>query len=132
MPLPNDIIFCIMGFAATKPVVWMASSKKDLRAFPQAARRRAGYEVRQVQMGLEPTDWKPMRTVGEGACEIRVRIGGEHRLIYVARFMEAIYVLHVFEKKTQRMVRSDLELARARYRDLVSRRSQRGGRASGK
>ena len=71
-----------------------------------------------VQVGREPDDWKPMRTVGPGACEIRVRDReGAFRVLYVARFRKAIYVLHAFQKKSQKTSRRDLELARARYRD---------------
>lgn len=112
-----------------KPAVWMASSRKDVRAFPDEARARAGYEVYRVQLGLEPTDWKPMSSVGDGVREIRVSTGREHRLIYVAKFAEAIYVLHAFEKKTQKTARADLDMARTRYRELVSRRAQQSGRA---
>lgn len=81
-----------------KPVVWVGSSRKDVRAFPDDARAQAGYEVYRVQTGLDPTDWKPMSSVGDGVREIRVRRGREHRLIYVAKFAEALYVLHALEK----------------------------------
>jgi phage-related protein len=71
-----------------------------------------------VQVGREPDDWKPMGTVGPGACEIRVRDReGAFRVVYVARFRKAIYVLHAFQKKSQKTSRRDVELARARYRD---------------
>ena len=67
-----------------------------------------------------------MPTVGAGVYEIRVRDGGRaFRSFYVARFEEAIYVLHVFEKKTQKTSRADLDLGRSRYRDLVQRRQTR-------
>lgn len=70
-----------------------------------------------VQMGREPADWKPMSVVGPGACEIRVKDdSGAFRVIYVARFAEAVYVLHAFQKKTQRTARTDLYLAARRYR----------------
>ncbi len=105
-----------------KPAVWIASSKKDVRAFPDDARARAGYEVYRLQLDLEPTDWKPMNSVGVGVREIRVHTGREHRLIYVAKFVEAIYVLHAFEKKTRKTTRADLETARTRYRQLLIRR----------
>jgi phage-related protein len=113
----------------TKLAVWIASSRRDLRAFPDDARARAGYEVYRVQQGLEPTDCKPMSSVAEGVREIRVHTGREHRVLYVAKFVEAVYVLHVFEKKTQRTARADVELARARYRQLVLLRNQQGGQA---
>jgi phage-related protein len=75
-----------------------------------------------VQEGLEPNDWKPVPDVGPGVQEIRIHIDGEHRVFYVARFAEAVYVLHGFEKKRQRTPKRDLELARSRYRDLMGAR----------
>ena len=107
---------------AAKPAVWMASSRRDVRAFPDDARLRVGYELFRVQMGLEPTNWKPMRSMGVGVREIRIRTGSEHRLLYVAGFAEALYVLHAFEKKTQRTTNPDLDLARSRYRELIALR----------
>lgn len=59
-----------------------------------------------------------MPTVGSGACEIRVREeSGAYRVIYVARFEDAVYVLHAFQKKSQKTARLDLDLAKQRYRD---------------
>ena len=77
---------------------------------------RAGYELFMVQVGREPADWKPMPSVGPGACEIRVRdVSGAFRVVYVARFADAVYVLHAFQKKTPKTALRDLELARNRY-----------------
>jgi phage-related protein len=83
-----------------KPLRWLASSRRDIRAFPPAARRIAGLQLLRVQQGMEPTDWKPMTGVGAGVREIRVHTETEHRVCYVARFAEGIYVLHAFEKRT--------------------------------
>lgn len=76
-----------------------------------------------MQHGLAPHDMKPMRAVGPNAAEIRVHAAGEHRVIYVAKYVEAIYVLHAFQKRSQRTRQGDIELARARYR-LVERTRQ--------
>ena len=58
-----------------------------------------------------------MHTIGSGACEIPVRdAAGAFRVIYVAKFEDAVYVLHAFQKKTRQTSRVDLELARERYR----------------
>lgn len=112
-----------------KPVVWMGNSHKDLTAFPDDARGDAGHELHQVQLGRQPGDWRPMPTVGPGAREIRVRsaIGGrtEHRVVYVARFPEAVYVLHAFQKTTRKTRRQDVETARRRYRDVLKLRGNR-------
>lgn len=93
---------------------------RDLRAFPEAAKREAGHQLDRVQQGLEPDDWKPFQTVGDGVKEIRVRDAtGAFRVMYVAKFADAIYVLHCFQKKTQQTSQQDIDLARDRYRDLL-------------
>jgi phage-related protein len=87
----------------TKSVEFRGSALDDLRAFPAAARREAGHQLDQVQNGREPDDWKPMNTVGQGVREIRIRdVAGAFRIIYVARLADAVYVLHCFQKKTQK------------------------------
>ena len=109
-----------------KPIRWMGSSRKDLVAFPVDARRWAGFQLWMVQAGLAPIDWKPMQSVGPGAMEIRVHRGGEFRVLYVARFREAIYVLHCFQKKTARPGHTDLDMARRRYNEVISTRKAEG------
>jgi phage-related protein len=103
-----------------KPVEFRGSALDDLRAFPASARREAGHQLDQVQHGREPDDWKPMTTVGPGAQEIRIRdASGAFRILYVAKFLDAVYVLHCFQKKTQKTGKADLDLAKGRYRDLA-------------
>ncbi|MGK9451826.1 type II toxin-antitoxin system RelE/ParE family toxin [Acidithiobacillus caldus] len=105
---------------ALKPIVFLGSSLDDLRAFPLSARREAGYQLDLVQRGMEPDDWKPMNSVGSGVQEIRIRdTMGIYRVLYVAKFADAIYVLHCFPKKTQKTRKADLDLAGQRYRDLL-------------
>ena len=106
--------------ARVKPVEFWAGALDDLRAFPAAARREAGYQLDQVQQGRDPDDWKPMSTIGQGVREIRIRdADGAFRVIYVAKFETAIYVLHCFQKKTQKTSREDIALATRRYKDLL-------------
>lgn len=103
-----------------KPIEFRAGSLDDLRAFPLEAKREAGYQLDRVQNGDEPDDWKPMNTVGRGVKEIRIRDeAGAFRVIYVAKFAEAVYVLHCFQKKTEKTSKHDLDLAAKRYRDLL-------------
>lgn len=83
------------------------------------ARQRAGLELRRVQAGRLPVDWKPMPDIGPGVSELRVRARGAYRVIYLAKFAEAVYVLHAFEKKSRKTARLDVELAKQRYRNLV-------------
>jgi phage-related protein len=104
-------------------LLWVGTSLERLRAFPAGARREAGYQLFRVQSRLEPVDWKPMPAVGSGVVEIRIHERGEFRILYVARFEEAVYVLHAFSKKTQKTRVADLELAK---RNLVAVIDHRG------
>ena len=107
-----------------KPLAWLGASLDDVRAFPEDARRAAGYQLGRVQQGLLPSDWKPMATVGPGVMEIRVHTRVQHRVFYVAKFDEAVYVLHAFEKRTRKTPTSEIELARKRLADLARRRAR--------
>ncbi len=104
------------------PVAFLGSSLDALRSFPDAVRRDAGFQIERLQRGLDPDDWKPMKTIGPGAREIRLRAAsGAYRVIYVAMHEDAIYVLHAFAKKTQATSKRDLELAATRFRQLMRR-----------
>jgi phage-related protein len=81
---------------------------------PATVRRELGFDLRRVQRGELPRDWKPIPSVGGGVVEIRVHVGGAFRLMYVARHVEGIYVLHVFQKKSRKTASLDIALARAR------------------
>lgn len=102
-----------------KPLQFIGTSLDDLRAMPADVRQAMGLELMRVQYGGMPLDFKPMPTVGAGAYEVRVRDGsGAFRTIYVAKFANAVYVLHAFQKKTQKTARVDLEIAALRYRSI--------------
>lgn len=103
----------------------MGDSLDRLRNFARDAKQEAGHQLWLVQAGEEPSDWKPMPSVGLGVNEIRVRAGGPVRIIYTAKFAEAVYVLHAFEKRSRKTARPDLELARVRFRRLVQERRER-------
>jgi phage-related protein len=106
-----------------KPLFWVGSSLEDLRAFPEDARRDAGHFLRLVQQGLEPPDFKPIGSVGHGVYEIRIHTRLEHRVFHLAKFTEGIYVLHAFQKKTQKTPASELELGRRRLKQVLQERS---------
>jgi phage-related protein len=99
-----------------KTLKFVGSSLDDLANFPLEARRATGFELWQVQRGLNPSDFKSMPAVGTGAYEIRVHVLGEWRVIYVAKFDDAVYVLHAFHKKTQKTRKEDIDLAARRYK----------------
>jgi phage-related protein len=92
-----------------KKVVWLGSSSKRIRDFPAQAQHIAGKQLRQVQRGELPLDWRPMPIVGPGSIEIRVHQPQEYRVIYVASYPDAIYVLHCFAKKSQSTPLNDLK-----------------------
>jgi phage-related protein len=106
--------------AGVKPLKFRGSSLQDLRGFPEAARRESGYQLDRVQNGLEPEDFTPMPIVGAGVKEIRVKDeSGIFRVFYVAKFEDAVHVLHCFQKKTQKTAKSDIALGSKRYAELV-------------
>jgi phage-related protein len=98
-----------------KRIVFLGDSLEVLRSFPDSARRAAGFQLDRVQRGLPPDDFKPLGAVGRGVHEIRIRDrSGAYRVVYIATLAAAVYVLHAFQKKTQRAPKADLELARRR------------------
>jgi phage-related protein len=106
-----------------KPVRFLGDSLQCVRDFPVDARQDAGYQLDKVQRGLQPDDYKPMPTIGRGVEEIRIRDdAGSYRVIYTARLADAVVVLHAFQKKTQRTSRRDIELAKARFREMMKDR----------
>jgi phage-related protein len=102
-----------------KEVRWHGSSRSDVEAFPNDARREAGYQLFQVQIGENPSDWKPMPSIGPGVREIRIRqASGAYRIIYLTTIGDVIHVLHAFQKKTQATTKRDIDLAKARLRQI--------------
>lgn len=109
-----------------KEIRWAGSAYEDLLRFPDEARRQAGFQLGKVQAGQEPEDWKPFDEVGPGTREIRIRdASGIYRVMFVAKFEEAIYVLHCFQKKTQATSLYDKHIAETRYRAVANRRKAR-------
>lgn len=108
-----------------KEIRWVGSSYQDLLAFPKDARKEVGFQLGKVQAGLEPADWKPFNDVGAGVKEIRIKeTSGIYRVMYVAKFEEAVYVLHCFAKKTQVTRKHDQTIAEVRYRAVVEARKK--------
>jgi phage-related protein len=110
-----------------RPITWVGTSLKDVRGFPADARRKAGHELFMVQIGLAPSDWKPMSSIGPGVMEIRVHTQVEHRVFYVAKFSEAVYVLHAFRKAGRSTPKPDLDQGRRRLQEVVRSRRRGGG-----
>lgn len=114
-----------MSKMQTKPLVWLGDSLEAVKSFSIEAKKETGHELGLVQEGREPSDWKAMESVGAGVKEIRIRVEKAYRVLYVAKFAEAVYVLHGFEKKTQRTPKADIDLANRRYRKLVNERKMK-------
>ena len=106
----------------SKVLTWLSDSLSVIKSFSDAAKREPGHQLGRVQEGHAPGDWKPMESVGPGVREIRIRMEKAYRVLYVAKFSEAIYVLHAFEKKTQKTSKADLDVASSRYRQLAAQR----------
>ena len=103
-----------------KPIRFLGDSLKRLREFSEDVRQDAGFQLDKVQRGEPPDDFKPMPSIGKGVEELRVwGDSGTYRVIYTARLADAVYVLHAFQKKTQATAKSDIELPKARYTELV-------------
>lgn len=102
-----------------KPLVFLGDALERLKDFPEPVRKEAGVQLHKVQLGFDPSDWKPMATIGPGVREMRIREeSGAFRVIYVARIEDAVYVLHAFQKKTQQTGKRDLDLALSRLRQI--------------
>jgi phage-related protein len=104
-----------------KEIRWVGSSFRDLLAFPEEPRKLAGFQLGKIQAGLDPDNWKPFDIVGAGTREIRIKdTNGVYRVMYVTKFVEALYVLHCFQKKTQTIGRQDKTIVEMRYRAILN------------
>ena len=112
-----------------KPVEWLGSSKEDLKQFPDPVQDRIGFAVYQAQIGLKHRDAKPFTGLSSGVLEIVSRHDGDtYRAIYTVQFKTAVYVLHAFQKKAKRgiktpkpeidLIRRRLKAAKQHYRDV--------------
>jgi phage-related protein len=107
-----------------KPVEWRGDSSDVIRSLSEDLRDDLGYMLHQVQTDRTPSDFRPMPTVGAGVYELRASDSdGIARLMYIAKFAEAVYVLHVFQKKTQKTPQKDIDKAAKRLRDLMRERN---------
>ena len=111
---------------AEKPIAWRGSSWRDIKddkIFTLNARKEAGHQLSQVQAGLEPDHWKPFEEVGAGTKEVIIDVDdGWFRVMYIAKFPEAVYVLHCFKKKTNTTSKKDKEVAAIRYKAVIQER----------
>jgi len=104
-----------------KGIEFLGTSLQVVRGFPIPAKREAGHQLDRVQRGLDPMDWKPVKSIGQGVREIRIQHEGQYRVIYVASFESVIYVLHAFKKKSQKTNRRDLDTAKRALQEVLER-----------
>lgn len=98
----------------------MGNSLDCIRDFPEKARKATGIQLLRIQNGLDPHDWKPMKTVGVGVREVRIHANGEFRVFYIASIGNDLYVLHAFQKKTEKTSQKDIDLAKWRFKKIGS------------
>jgi len=102
-----------------KDLYFVGSSLDEIKKFPVDAKREAGFQLDRVQHDLEPENWKPMKMVGAGVREIRIRCAdGTYRVMYTAKVRDTVYVLHAFQKKTQKTPQKNIELAKKRLKEI--------------
>ena len=121
-----DGLYKFLYSTMAKELRWVGRALEDLREFPAEARRDAGHQLHLVQLGLELDDWRPMPAVGAGAVEIRIHDDAEYRVFYVAKYSEAVYVLHAFGKKSRKTAQRDINLGRERFKELQAWRRNAG------
>lgn len=105
-----------------KKAIFRSSSLADIKDFPEAARKDAGFAIDDIQHGRMPADFKPMPDVGSGVYEIRISTPpakDQYRVFYVAKFEEAVYILHAFHKKTQKTAKKDINKGKRVYAELI-------------
>ena len=102
-----------------RPVEFLGDPLPRMRDFPESVRKEAGVQRHKIQLGMDPSDWKPMASIGTGVREIRIRDeAGIFRVIYVTKIIDAVYVLHAFQKKTQQTTKQDFDLAISRLKQI--------------
>jgi phage-related protein len=103
-----------------KEIEFLGNSLKAIGAFPKDARQAAGFQLRRVQDGNDPEDFKPLPDIGIGVEEIRIWVeAGTYRVIYTARLKGKVYVLHAFQKKTQKLLDREKQIAKKRFKELM-------------
>lgn len=105
-----------------KKAIFRGTSLEDIKSFPEAARKDAGFAIDDIQHGRMPSDFKSMPDVGQGVYEVRIKTTpskDQYRVFYVAKFEDAVYILHAFQKKTQKTTKSDLDKGRKIYKELT-------------
>jgi len=106
-------------------IAWEGDSKEILSSFPDAAKRNLGFQLRLLQQGEQPTDYRAMSSVGPGVFELRDQDDRAwYRVIYLSRVRDVIHVLHCFEKKSREAPLKEINTARQRLKAVRERMIQ--------
>jgi phage-related protein len=98
---------------------WLGDSLEVVRGYSEGIRRAIGSELRLLQSGDRPLHARPLKAVGRGVWELKINeVEGQFRVVYVVKRNDRIYVLHAFQKKSQQTPQQDIELARARFKEI--------------
>ena len=111
-----------------RPLIWMGNTRKNIREFPSEVQKAVGYALQLVQAGETPIEAKPFKGVGSGVYEIVKRYDTDtYRAVYAVKIGEKVYVLHAFQKKSKRGIKTpqvDIDLIKQRYKDALEREEQ--------
>ena len=103
-------------------IAWEGDSKEVISGFPLPVKENLGFQLRQLQEGEQPTDYRPVPSIGPGVFELRDQDERAwYRVIYLSRVLDVIYVLHCFEKKSREIPRNDVATAQRRLQNVRAR-----------
>jgi phage-related protein len=120
-------MYKILYIIIMKTINFVGTSLDDIKSFPEKVRQRIGYQLYRIQKGEAPNDWKPMKSIGQGVKEIRIKIKDQYRVIYIASISDKIYVLHAFRKKSQKTEKHDLDTAKRRLKAIQMNKGEKNG-----
>lgn len=106
-------------------IAWEGDSKEVISWFPDKAKQNLGFQLRLLQQGRQPTDYRPMNTVGPGVFELRDQDERTwYRVIYLSRIRDVVHVLHCFEKRSRATPMKEINTARQRLKVVRARMTQ--------
>ena len=119
---PRLILLSNSNQAKLAKIVWEGDSEKIISSFPDNVKRDLGFQIYKLQLGGKPDDFKPMTSIGPGVYELRdFDDRAWYRVIYLSKAGDSIYILHCFEKKTNKTSRPDIEMAKIRLKRVRAR-----------
>lgn len=103
-------------------IAWEGDAKAVIRSFPDEAKQNLGFQLRLLQQGQQPTDYRAMRSIGPGVFELREQDARAwYRVIYLSRVRDVIHVLHCFEKRSRETPMKEINTARQRLKAVLAR-----------